>query len=102
MLDFNVLIQQMTQGQPPAEMSVLASTTFQPTFGDNATTFEVNRFLGSTVPGANFAIGNGLGVAVVVEKTSPGSLTLDGAAFLRVHSVGVEFSARPRDESVTV
>ena len=68
-------------------------------------TFEVNRFLGSTQPGANFPIGNGLGVAVVVEKTSPGALTLTGAgphqALVRIHLVALDFSPRIRDESVT-
>jgi hypothetical protein len=64
----------------------------------------VDRFLGSTTPGANFPIGNGLGVAVIVEKTSPGALQLGGreSAYLRLHSVSLDFNPRPRDESVTV
>jgi hypothetical protein len=86
----------------PSQANVLASAEFRPTFGDAPTTFEVNRFLGSTVPGANFAIGNGLGVAIVIDKTSPGTLTLSGSAFLRVHTVNLQFNARPRDDSVTV
>ena len=45
----------------------LASAEFRPSFGKTET-FKVDRFLGSKVPGANFPIGNGLGVAVVVEK----------------------------------
>jgi hypothetical protein len=90
----------------PRRVTVLASADFQPAFGDGKTvgTYAVDRFLGSTVPGANFAIGNGLGVAVVVEKTSPGTLTLSGPgphrSFVRLHSVSLEFSPRPRDESV--
>lgn len=86
----------------PRQMQVLASATFQPTFGDVAASFGVDRFLGSTVPGANFGIGNGLGVAVVVEKSSPGALRVEERAFLRVHSVTLDFQARLRDESVTV
>jgi hypothetical protein len=87
-------------------VAVLASADFRPAFGDTATPFEVHRFLGSTQPGANFSIGNGLGVAVVVEKTSPGALALTGPgpfqAFLRLHSVALDFNPRPRDDSVTV
>jgi hypothetical protein len=90
----------------PRRVTVLASADFRPVFGDGKKvgTYTIDRFLGSTVPGANFAIGNGLGVAVVVEKTSPDTLTLSGQglhqAFLRVHSVSLEFSPRPRDDSV--
>ncbi len=97
-----VLYRYANASKDPRQATVLAAADFRPTFGDQATTFEVNRFLGSTQPGANFPIGNGLGVAVVVEKTSPGSLASAGVAFLRVHSVTVEFNPRPRDDSVTV
>ncbi|MBM4073116.1 MAG: DUF1501 domain-containing protein [Planctomycetes bacterium] len=88
----------------PRQMQMLASAAFRPAFGAAAASFSVDRFLGSTVPGANFSIGNGLGVAVVVEKASPGPLRLDGSprANLHIHSVTLEFQARPRDESVTV
>jgi hypothetical protein len=52
----------------------------------------------------NFAIGNGLGVGVVVEKNSPGALELPSSgphrAFLRLHAVSLDFSPRPRDDSV--
>src|SRR5439155_18260155 len=92
----------------PREAQVLASADFRPTFSDGAssTAHAVDRFLGSTVPGANFAIGNGLGVAIVVEKTSAAPLAFAGPgphqAFVRIHSVTLAFNARPRDESVTV
>jgi hypothetical protein len=90
----------------PRNVSVLATADFRPAFGDAKTagTFKVDRFLGSTIPNQNFPIGNGLGVAVVVEKTSPGALPLamtgPHQAFVRIHAVSLEFSARPRDESV--
>jgi hypothetical protein len=90
----------------PRHVDVLASADFRPAFGDAtaAKTYTVSRFLGSTQPNVNFPIGNGLGVAVVVEKTLPGTLRLDGegrrSAFLRIHSVALEFSPRPRDDSV--
>jgi hypothetical protein len=92
----------------PRRATVLAAADFRPVFGDGGASqrHAVSRFLGSTQPGANFPIGNGLGVAVVVEKSSPGTLTLPGRgahqAFVRVHSVTLDFNARPRDESVTV
>lgn len=94
-----VLFRYADTRKDPRQMQVLASATFRPTFGE--ATFSVDRFLGSTVPGANFSIGNGLGVAIVVEKNTPGQL-LRPPASLRIHSVTLEFQARPRDESVTV
>ena len=81
----------------------LASAEFRPSFGKTET-FQVDKFLGSTVPGANFAIGNGLGVAVIVEKKTAGALTLltdeSHRAALRVESVSLDFSPRLRDENV--
>lgn len=65
-------------------------------------TFEVERYLGSTTPGGTFPIGNGLGVAVVVEKRTPGKTPTAGRAALLLHGVGLDFSPRARDESVTV
>jgi hypothetical protein len=98
-----VLFRFANTAKDPRDAQVLASASVRPRFGE-AATFTVDRFLGSTQPGANFAIGNGLGVAVVVEKTSPGILqTSEGAqAFVRIHSVWLEFQPRPRDDSVTV
>jgi hypothetical protein len=101
-----VLFRFPDSNKDPRTMQVLASAEFKPIFGDDKTSkpYTVERFLGSTVPNANFPIGNGLGVAVVIEKTSPGTLKFDNAAphqaFLRLHSVALTFSARPRDETV--
>ena len=101
-----VLFRYADAGKDPTRVAMLASVDFRPAFGEVAASFEVNRFLGSTVPGANFSIGNGLGVAVVVEKSSAGPLALPGGgpfqAFVRVHGVALEFNPRPRDDSVTV
>jgi hypothetical protein len=86
-------------------VSELASTEFRPSFGKSEL-FKLDRFLGSTTPGGNFPIGNGLGVAIVVEKKTPGPLTLPQnethRAALRIESITLEFSPRKRDESVTV
>jgi hypothetical protein len=90
----------------PRRVQVLASAEFRPTFAEEtkARTFSLARFLGSMQAQVNFAIGNGLGVAVIVEKTSLGTLELPfdglGTAFIRVHSVALDFNARPRDDSV--
>jgi hypothetical protein len=96
-----ILFRYANVNKDPAQANVLASADFRPTFADAPTAFAVNRFLGSTVPGANFPIGNGLGVAVVLEKSSPGAAALTGSAYLQIHAVNLEFNARPRDESVT-
>lgn len=89
----------------PRTVSELASAEFRPTFGKTES-FKLDRFLGSTTPGANFSIGNGLGVAIVVEKKSPNPLTLPKSeshqAALRIETVTLNFSPRQRDESVTV
>jgi hypothetical protein len=79
----------------PRNVDELAAGEFRPAFG-KAATFKVDRFLGSATPGANFPIGNGLGVVLVVENKSPGRLSLTHRAALRVHSVTLEFSAAKR------
>jgi hypothetical protein len=86
----------------PRNVDVLAAAEFQPSFGKTQT-FQVDRFLGSKVGGVNFPIGNGLGVAVVIEKKTAGPLTIPGnesrQAFLRVHSVALDFSAGARHDN---
>lgn len=80
----------------PEKVQELASIEFKPTVG-GLKEFTLTKFLGSGSPGANFAIGNGLGVAVIVRKDSPGELK---SAHLRIASVSLGFSARPRDPNV--
>ncbi|MFO0846125.1 MAG: DUF1501 domain-containing protein [Gemmataceae bacterium] len=86
----------------PRDVEVLASSEFRPSFG-KAETFKVGRFLAATVPGANFAIGNGLGVAVVVEKKTAGPLARPRdephSGGLWIHDVNLMFSPKPRDEN---
>jgi len=89
----------------PREAIELAATEFQPKFG-KVGRFSLDRFLGSRGGGVNFSIGNGLGVAVFVEKKTPGQLSFPenephhGA--VRVQSVKLDFSAVPRDEVNTL
>ncbi|HEV3081437.1 MAG TPA: DUF1501 domain-containing protein [Gemmataceae bacterium] len=89
----------------PREAIELAAREFRPEFG-KAARFSLDRFLGSRGGGANFPIGNGLGVAVVVEKKTPGPLTFPPNephhSTIRIRSVKLDFSAVPRDENNTL
>jgi hypothetical protein len=89
----------------PRAVQELASAEFRPAFGKRSS-FRVDRFLGSRGAGVNFAISNGLGVAVVVEKKTPGPLRLPRAephqAALVIRSVSLEFNAAARDEENTL
>ena len=84
---------------------VLGESRFQPLFSDGKRLrykrFELSRFLGTRVGNANFAIGNGLGVAITVEKTSPGKLqwpagSAPHSAFVRVDDVRLDFVGKKR------
>ena len=89
----------------PREAMELAAREFRPEFG-KAARFCLDRFLGSRGRGVNFPIGNGLGVAVVVEKKTPGRLTFPPNephhGTIRIRSVKLDFSAVPRDENNTL
>jgi hypothetical protein len=89
----------------PREAVELAAREFQPESG-KAGRFSLDRFLGSRGGGVNFSIGNGLGVAVVVEKKTPGPLSFPGKeahrGAIRIQSVRLDFSAVPRDENNTL
>jgi Protein of unknown function (DUF1501) len=76
----------------------LASAEFRPVFGKRGR-HQVNKFLGSSAPGVNFPIGNGLGVAVVVEKNSGRVAVTRKGVGIRIASVTLEFSPAPRDEN---
>ena len=56
-------------------------------------------------PGTNFSFGRGMGIAIVVEKSSAGPLTLPAgspAAGIRVAEVRLDFVGRTRNEKVKV
>jgi hypothetical protein len=86
----------------PRSVDELAAAEFKPSFGKTET-FKLDRFLGSKIGGKNFPIGNGLGVAVVIEKKTPGSLTIPSGevhqAGLRLHSVTLDFLPGARHEN---
>lgn len=99
-----VLIRFSDMNKNPLEASELASEVFHPTLCsfDQPQEFSVSQFLGSTVAGANFSIGNGLGVAIVVEAINDQQISPGESATLCLHNVRLDFQARPRDENVTV
>src|SRR5262249_17867486 len=86
------------------EIEELVSERFIPKFGDlnQAQEFTVARFLGSRTPGANFSIGNGLGVALVGQALKEIESRSGESASLIVESVKFQFDARQRDDNVTV
>ena len=53
--------------------------------------FSVSRFLGSTTPSANFSIGNGLGVALVIQSTAAQDILTGESTTLCVQTVRLEF-----------
>lgn len=87
----------------PRAIQELASVDFRPVFGESSE-FVLDRFLGSTTPGANFSIGCGLGVLIAMETTTPLTLQTDQSRrfAVRVQSVELTFNPRQRDDSVTV
>lgn len=69
--------------------------------------FTLEAYLGSAKPGANFAIGTGLGVALVARRTAPGAFEWNPEpdatpAFLAVDSIVLEFVGKKRDDNVVV
>jgi hypothetical protein len=60
--------------------------------------------LDSRTPNVNFAVGLGLGVAVVVEKTGPGMLELPAGAraYLQIDRASLVFNPRIRNDDVQV
>jgi hypothetical protein len=98
-----VLFRFQNMQKDPRVIAELASLEFQPVVGETRE-FVLDRFLGSTTPGANFAIGSGLGVLIELQTTTPLTLPLEqGRKFAIVfESVELNFQPRKRDDSVTV
>jgi hypothetical protein len=96
-----VLFRFRDTNKDPRTALELAAREFRPVYG-KVSRFALDRFLGSRGGGVNFAIGNGLGVAVIVEKKTPDLLSFSqdeahhGAICIR--SATLEFGAVPRDE----
>jgi hypothetical protein len=88
----------------PLKMKEEVSVTFQPEFGEKFQKFEMAKLLDSRVPNVNFSVGLGLGVAVIIEKSTPGNFEpLAGLqAFIRVDDVDLVFAPRVRNDDVQV
>lgn len=93
-----VLFRFADASKDPRKIQELGSLTFR-TESETPRTFTLRQFLGSTRGGQNFPIGQGLGVAVVVENTTGQPIARADAYRLRIHEVSLAFSARPRHEN---
>jgi hypothetical protein len=87
-------------------MREFASLALRPPLADRAAGYQMatlTRKIRSQDDGAS-EIEMGVGLAVVVEKTTPGALTVPASsrAFLRIDDVEVSFTPRPRNDDVTV
>ena len=97
-----------TKAKIATERKELASISFVPGHRDASQPgYEVvslEKVFENPSLGANFSFGLGLGVAVVIEKTSDGVLTVapQEAAVLQIDDVTVEFTGRARIETVKV
>ncbi len=87
-----------------------ASVEFEPPWSEsgkpNYERFEVSVTLRSQDGGAN-ETNLGIGVGVIVEKKTPGTLELPpgdvaSGAFLRIDDVELVFNARPRKDDVVI
>jgi len=106
-----VMFQFANPNKKITERQELASAPIQPTFAEQASAefqqFELTKMFVSPKPGTNFSFGSGLGVALIVEKTSPGELEFpaDGKprqALIRIDELTLEFSGKPINEDVKV
>ena len=97
-----VLYRFQNMQKDPRAIQELAAMEFCPQRGEVGE-FVLERFLGSTTPGANFSIGCGLGVLIVAESTRAVEVAAgSGSVLLRLHGVELSFSPRQRDDTVTV
>lgn len=79
----------------------LASLTFKPQM-DAIRNVKLSKQFLNPKAGANFSFGLGLGVAVIVEKTSAGDVELgvDQVAQILIDRIDVRFAGKPRIDSV--
>jgi hypothetical protein len=105
-----LLFFQYTKGtKSPLDRKELASVPFRPVLAEKDARpqrFELTKEFINPKPGSNFSFGLGMGVAVLVEKTTPGPLELPAGqprgAGIRVASVRIDFTPKPRNDKVTV
>jgi hypothetical protein len=92
----------------PLNRTELAALPFAPTFagpdGTVAETFVLEKEFVNPAAGTNFSFGLGMGIAVVIEKSSEGMLDLAAGdmAALRIDSLKLEFIGKERNKDVQV
>ncbi len=91
---------------PARGLREYASVPFEPPFADKAEGYHMvslTRSLRSQDGGAS-EIEMGVGVAVIVERRTPGELLIPAGAraFVRIDDVEIGFVPRPRNDEVTV
>ena len=89
----------------------LAAIAFQPRWfaadDPGSETFELAKEFINPNPGQNYSFGPGMGVAIIIEKTSDGTLELPAAgqqqwAALRITGVELTFAGKERNKDVRV
>ncbi len=97
----------MDRLKSPMQRTDWESVPFTPELGDGKTwkPVELKHEFINPKPGDNFSFGLGLGMAITLEKTSPGMLELPAETQhgleILVKNVQVQFTAKPRNEKVT-
>jgi hypothetical protein len=93
----------------PTKRQELGTIEFRPPFSPIGApqygTFEFTTRLDSPAPGANFSIGNGLAIAVLMEKTSPGELQITAGTepvALCIDHIDLRFNSRTINDEVKV
>jgi len=100
--------QYSNRSKKPTQHTVLHTVDFKPNFSGDDTLGEhvIEKEFLNPKPGSNFSFGNGMGVMVRIEKTSPGKLEIPGESAatiaLAVSKVDLKFDAKKRNPNVTV
>lgn len=101
--------QYVDPAKSPLQRRELGSMTMLPAYSEGADkieTFTLDKVFENPTPGGNFSFGLGMGVALMLEKTSEGPLQLPAecpkGAFVRVHEFSLEFIGKDRKENVVV
>ncbi len=96
-----------TNAKLATERKELASITFVPRIAEQPKDYEIftlEKVFENPSPGGNFSFGLGMGIAIIIEKTAEGVLTVPIAdmAILQIDDVSVEFTGKTRIETVKV
>ena len=90
-----------SQTKNTADRKELAGVDFEPKQSAEFAAVELSKEFINPNPGSNFSFGSGLGVAVIVKRTSSEDLT-PVLARIRIESVELEFTGKERNPKVKV